>query len=414
MKLMNRLYGDPAAPRAFHLELHSAYMDFEHEGMCFAQSKADPCVYYLRAKDDLSLLTSAIFVDDSCNTFVPDSQAHDVYLAFIVFLKTRFTLKNDCDGMDLIRSFLGMNITWGPNLAWVRIDQPHAISKLVEGSGVDTSRAHFTPLPPGTEVMLDEKPDLSTVDGQLEASVMKNNPYRKRLGELLWIARITRPDIAAAVSKLSTVANNPGLTHWDLTTYLIQYLHHTRHLGILYERNKSSYPYGFVDVAFSPHYGNDGDDYRSFEGWLMKNAGGPIAWSARFQKNLALSSSESEYYGLTSAAKQAIHLTELCTELGIHSDEPFLLYEDNKAAIKMSQNTANSRRTVHLDRRAHFIREKVNAGEIQLEYCPTKMMEADALTKIMPRPGFEDLRTRMGLTYQHCADLTPRIVDSVH
>ena len=164
---------------------------------------------------------------------------------------------------------------------------------------------------------------------------------------------------------------------------------------------------GFVDVAFSPNYGNDDDNFRSFEAAVFKNAGAPIAWFARFQKNLAMSSTESEYLGLTTAAKQIVQLTTLCEELGIHSDEPFLLYEDNKAAIKMSENAANSKRTIHMDRRAHFIRSQVNEGNIQLAHCPSKFMEADLATKMMPRPGFEDLRARMGLTYEHCATLEP-------
>ena len=126
-----------------------------------------------------------------------------------------------------------------------------------------------------------------------------------------------------------------------------------------------------------------------------------------------MSSSEAEYYGLTSAAMKAAHLTQLCDELGIYSDEPFLIYEDNQAAIKMSQNSGNSKRTTHLDRRAHYIREQVNNGPIQLEYCPTKLMEADLMTKIMPRPGFEDLRSRIGLSYAHSAQLTPRLKDSL-
>jgi hypothetical protein len=417
MELLFRLYGDPAAPRAFHKELHGAYMDFQYKSKdgttCrWRQSKADCCVYYMNLTDD-SLLSSAIFVDDSCNTFVPESEAHHAYLAFISFLKTRFTLKNDCDGMELITSFLGMNFVWAPDRSWVRIDQPHSINKMVEGSGVDVSRPHFTPLPPGTEIMRTDCPDPNTPEGEVEIQVMKSKPYRKRVGELLWISRVSRPDIAAAVARLATVAHNPSLKAWEHTTYLIQYMHHTRHLGIVYSDNKSTYPYAFADVAFSPHYGDDDDDYRSFEGYLVKMCGGPISWSARFQKLLALSSSEAEYYGLNSAAKAAVHLKKLCSELGIDSDEPFLIYEDNKAAIKMASNSADSKRTMHLDRRAHFIRQLVNDGTIQLGYCPTKLMEADALTKMMPRPGFEFLRDRMGLTYDHCPDLTPRMKDLV-
>jgi hypothetical protein len=153
MKLLYRLYGDPAAPRAFHAELHGAYMDFHYKGVCFNQSKADPCVYYLKcdqsldglqestwspesqpvskfvsynttekslvvgcdgvtvdskfAMNDGTTLTSAIFVDDSINTFNPGSNAHEVYLAFMRHLKTKFTMKDDCDGMDIVNSFFG-------------------------------------------------------------------------------------------------------------------------------------------------------------------------------------------------------------------------------------------------------------------------------------------------------------------
>jgi len=360
---------------------------------------------------DGTVLTSAIFVDDSINTFNPGSNAHEVYLAFVDHLKERFTMKDNCDGMDVVDSFLGMNFTWSSLLDWVRIDQPHAIDKLVKGSGEDVSKPHFTPLPPGTEVMLDECPDVDTPEGKEEARLMASRCYRKRIGELQWIARSSRPDISAAVGKLSTVSHNPGVTHWMLTTYLICYLQHTRNLGIVYRHGCSDYPYAFVDVAFSPKYGWSGDDYRSFMGGLFKCAGGPIAWFAKFQKSLALSSSESEYYGLTASAIQAIHIQQLCGELGIYSDEPMLIYEDNKAAIKMSENSSNSKRTIHLDRRAHFIRAQVNQKVLQLEYCPTKEMEADAMTKMLPRPAFEYLRERIGLTYEHAVGLAPRVKD---
>ena len=132
----------------------------------------------------------------------------------------------------------------------MRIDQPHAIEKLVIGSGADVSIPKFTPLPPSTEVMLNDCPDLTTVDGLADAAYMKSKPYRKRVGEALWIARTSRPDIQPAVAKLSTVCNNPGPRHSELTDYLMQYLRHTRHLGLLYTEGGSTYPYGFVDAAF--------------------------------------------------------------------------------------------------------------------------------------------------------------------
>ena len=34
------------------------------------------------------------------------------------------------------------------------------------------------------------------------------------------------------------------------------------------------------------------------------------------------------------------------------------------------------------------------------------------MTKMMPKPGFEDLRNRMGLSYDYAEGLIPRMVDS--
>ena len=87
------------------------------------------------AMDDGTMLTSAIFVDDSISTFNPGSNAHEVYLAFMRHLKTKFTMKDNCDGMDIANSFLSMNFTWSEKLDWVRIDQPHAIKKIGTRAG---------------------------------------------------------------------------------------------------------------------------------------------------------------------------------------------------------------------------------------------------------------------------------------
>ena len=86
------------------------------------------------------------------------TQAHAAYKGFIQFLKTRFELKEGMDGMSHISSFLGMNVTWTDDRSWVRIDQSFSIEKLVTGSGVTINIPRYTPLPPGTEIMLTDSP----------------------------------------------------------------------------------------------------------------------------------------------------------------------------------------------------------------------------------------------------------------
>ena len=100
-------------------------------------------MYVMRCTDQ-SVLSSCIFVDDSCNTFKVGTQAHAAYKRFIEFFKTRFEFKEGTAGMELISSFLGMNVTWAADRNWVRIDQPLTIEKLVTGSGVNTNIPRYT------------------------------------------------------------------------------------------------------------------------------------------------------------------------------------------------------------------------------------------------------------------------------
>ena len=71
--------------------------------------------------------------------------------------------------------------------------------------------------------------------------------------------------------------------------------------------------------------------------------------------------------------------------------------EDNQGDIALGKNPVNHARTKHIDIRYHYVREAVEDHVIDLEYCPTKKMIADLLTKPLPKTQFETLRLEMGL-----------------
>ena len=104
-------------------------------------------------------------------------------------------------------------------------------------------------------------------------------------------------------------------------------------------------------------------------------------WKSRKQESVALSTAEAEYIALSSAAQEAVWLRRLFAELGNGSKSPITIMEDNQSAIAMAKNSKFHGRAKHIDIRHHFIREKVNDGDIQLLYCPTGDMVADMLTK---------------------------------
>ena len=81
--------------------------------------------------------------------------------------------------------------------------------------------------------------------------------------------------------------------------------------------------------------------------------------------------------------------------IGISVQLPIIVNEDNKGAIYISKTPTAQKRTRHIDIRYHFIRDHQDAGLIKVVECPTIDMEADMLTKNLPRPEFERQRNRV-------------------
>jgi len=70
------------------------------------------------------------------------------------------------------------------------------------------------------------------------------------------------------------------------------------------------------------------------------------------------------------------------------------LFEDNQSEIRMLKNgrnscTGNSR---HIHIRYFFVKDRVDKGEIKVEYCPTEQMLADFYTKPLQGSLFRKFR----------------------
>jgi len=70
---------------------------------------------------------------------------------------------------------------------------------------------------------------------------------------------------------------------------------------------------------------------------------------------------------------------------------PTILFCDNQGAISLAKNPTHHAKTKHVDVQLHFLRDRVNKGTINVEYCPTEDMLAD----IMPKRLAKDRHIRL-------------------
>jgi hypothetical protein len=149
---------------------------------------------------------------------------------------------------------------------------------------------------------------------------------------------------------------------------------------------------GYSDSDFA----GDREDRKFTMGYVFLVAGGAIAWSSQKARSVATSTTEGEYIALGHAIKHAIWMRKLLADIK-RDQEKILVYEDNELCLRHVRNPAYHSKTKHIDVQYNFVRDEVEKGVVNLEYCPTGDMLADGMTKSLPRVAFEDKRRRLGI-----------------
>lgn len=135
--------------------------------------------------------------------------------------------------------------------------------------------------------------------------------HRSIVGKLNYLASTTRPDLMFSISYLSQFNQCPHKEHMWALMGVVRYLSGTCSKGIKYSKTGPLLE-AFCDAAWA-----GSQDRKSYSGFVIKMSNGAVAWEAKKQPTVALSSTEAEYMALAIAAKELLHLDNLITELNI-------------------------------------------------------------------------------------------------
>ncbi|XP_013634771.1 PREDICTED: uncharacterized mitochondrial protein AtMg00810-like [Brassica oleracea var. oleracea] len=313
-----------------------------------------------------------VYVDDLIVT--GNSSSH--MSQFIASLSQRFSLKDLDDlsfflGIEVMRSSKGMLLT-----------QTRYIADFLHRTHMETCKPVATPMCATTPITLFSGTPLADP-----------TEYRAVVGSLQYLS-LTRPDISFPVNKMSQYMHKPTDEHWNAVKRILRYLSGTMTKGIMLYANNTPSLHAFTDADW---VGNK-DDYTSTGAYIVYLGLNPIAWSSKKQSGVSRSSTEAEYRSLASTTAEVCWVTSLLTELGIKSPTTPVIYFDNIGETYLAANPVFHSRMKHLALDYHFVKQYIQAGQLRVSHVSTHDQLADVLTKPLPRPAFETLMLKIGLS----------------
>lgn len=354
--LLKYIYGLSEASREFHLRLDKIL-----KVIGFNATEADPCVY--QKKTPWGVHRICTHVDDILSN-APTMEARKDFERDI---SKHLEIKSNYDKL----SYLGMTIHKTDK--GISVSQEGYLEKLLKKYKVDDSGKAIN------------APCLLTLINEKEEKTYLPNarPYIGLVMSLMYLARFSRPDILFAVTYLATKCQRPTEDDYKHGIRVLRYLAQHKDARLLYKPNGLKIEV-YCDASHLLHA-----DGKGHSGAVVLLGGNHIYSFSGKQKLQARSSTEAELIALDEIATYVVWLRYLLEELGIKSNTPSTIYQDNLSGIDIVQKGGNFKRTKHMVGKFGYIKEQVNNKAIQLIYKPTKLMWANWHTKPV---GMEEIQ----------------------
>lgn len=365
VRLKKALYGCVESAKLWYDHLSSGLKEI---GYCV--NKLDACVLNKKGKKG-NQCTVCIYVDDLMISCQDQEDIDEV----IQHLKDRYKTIKIKD--EKVISYLGMIFDFSDD-GQVKVSMDGYVQDILKGYDVVGNA-----VTPATTDLFDIDKDNTPL------SLTEKDIFHSRVAKLLYMAKRVRPDILLACSFLASRVNCSTEGDMKKLNRVLKYLNCTPKASIVLGLGGDSLELtAYIDASYGIH-----SDGKGQTGCLITLGNeGPVYARSSKQKLVAKSSAEAELIGVSDEYSQVIWCRDFLINQG-YNMKAAKVYQDNKSTIEMVKKGSHAgRRSRHIHVRYFFVKDRVDSGEIEVEYLPTANMKSDMLTKPLQGELFREMR----------------------
>jgi Reverse transcriptase (RNA-dependent DNA polymerase) len=404
LPVCHALQGHPEAPRLWENHIHSILSDKLH----YKPTTHEKCLYTSGSPSHPDQQAALLRQVDDFAISVSTSTACEQRISAIGSF-----LQVPLNQLGVITKFNGVNIQ---QARWfIKVSCQDYLRKILENHNWLDLRAADMPVPMRSDSAYQRELETATrpqtPQDQQNVQDQAGFVYRTAIGELIYALIVARLEISFATTKLSQYSANPALIHYTAVKQVFAYLNNTMEEGLIYwrasprddlpdiapPRPRSNY----VDRLFTPRltptelfaytdsdWGSDTTHRRSVSGMIILLSGAAVIYKTRYQKSIALSSTEAEFVSASETGKMILYIRSLLQDLGYPTSDPTVLNIDNTGTTFMIGAQAPTRRTRHIDIRYFAILDWTTTKQLVPRPVKTDANISDSMTKPLARIKF--------------------------
>ena len=216
----------------------------------------------------------------------------------------------------------------------------------------------------------------------------KATAFHNIVAKALYLVKRARPDASVAIAFLTTWVRQPDVEDWRKLAHLVEYFRSTTEMPLILGESKTGVLNWYVDASFAVHANMRGHT----GGGLTMGRGFPIVCSTK-QKLNTRSSTESELVGVDDMMPSILWTRYFIESQGYKVSDN-VIFQDNRSTMLLERNgkASSSKRTKHINIRYFFITDRISKGDVRVEWCSTKDMVVDFMTKPLQGANFKRFR----------------------